>query len=275
MKAPAYLLKPAALADVRALCERFHGYGSAGNAAVYAYGVFEDDVMVAGYSWQPPPPGAAAAVCPEAPYGVLNLSRMVAVPRKERRLNHVSKPLRRQMRVLIDRTRWPVLITYSDLGQGHTGHVYKCSGWEKTHLGTEPIFVDDNGRRQSRYTNGKTGSRALTPAGYTEIQRWEHWICPRGAAASWMEGHGWRRERVPGRVWRSGNPAFTYVRRSEESMMTMELIEKLKAAKGLPRAEIEALCDEAAKHLAKMDTQRMALRKLASKLVESFDKSAA
>lgn len=34
----------------------------------------------------------------------------------------VSKPLRRQMRVEIDRGRWPVLITYSDEGQGHTGH---------------------------------------------------------------------------------------------------------------------------------------------------------
>jgi len=78
--------------------------------------------VVAAYAWQPPPPGASRAVCPEAPEGVLALSRMVAVPRDERRLQHVSTPLRRQMRVLIDRGRWPVLVTYSDEGQGHTGN---------------------------------------------------------------------------------------------------------------------------------------------------------
>lgn len=202
------------LDDVRALCERYHGYGSAGGVAVYAYGVFEDDRIVAAYAWQPPPPQAAASVCPEAPQGVLALSRMVAVPRAERRLNHVSRPLRRQMRRLIDRTRWPVLVTYSDEGQGHTGHVYKCSGWEKTTKARRPFFVDVNGLRASSYANGKHGERGLQLGGYTVIQRWEHWVCARGAADEWMRNHGWRREVVPGRFWRSGNPQHRYTRDS-------------------------------------------------------------
>ena len=194
------------------MCERYHGYGSAGNWSTYTFGVLEGGVLVAAYAWQPPPPGAARAVCPEAPQGVLALSRMVAVPAEERRLNHVSKPLRRQMRKLIDRTRWPVLVTYSDEGQGHTGHVYKCSGWEPTLKAKRPFFVDEGGDRASSYSNGKHGGRALTRGGRTTMQRWEHWACPRGQAAEWMKLHGWRRELIPGRVWRSGNQAYTYAR---------------------------------------------------------------
>jgi len=197
---------------VRALCEQYHGYGSAGGAKVYAFGVFEGNSLVAAYAWQPPPPGAAKAVCPEAPQGVLALSRMVAVPREQRRLNHVSRPLRRQMNRLIDRTRWPVLLTYSDEGQGHTGHVYKCSGWQPTAKEQRPYFVDANGRRASSYSNGRHGSRGLRRAGTTTIQRWEHWvsIVPYASAAEYMAAHGWQRVPVPGKFWRSGNQAFTY-----------------------------------------------------------------
>jgi hypothetical protein len=204
-------LEPCHLDDVRGLCERFHGYKSAGRVAVYCWKVVEDGETVAAYSWQPPPPGAAASVCPEAPAGVLALSRMVATPKEERRLKHVSKPLKVQMKRLIDRTRWPVLVTYSDEGQGHTGYVYQCSGWEKTTRESVPVFENERGERSSRYSNGKTGGRELRRAGSTWIQRWEHWACERGRAGEWMRSHGWRR--VPtGRRYRSGNPAHTYER---------------------------------------------------------------
>lgn len=205
-----YEIRSITLKEVRKLCEQYHGYGSAGGASVYAFGVFEDGVLVAAYSWQPPPPGAARDVCPEAPQGVLALSRMVAVPREERKLNHVSKPLRRQMKVLIDRTRWPVLLTYSDEGQGHTGHVYKCAGWKPTSTAKRPFFLNEDGKRASSYSNGKTGGRALTRGGDTTIQRWEHWACEKGEALKWMESHGWKRVAIPGKVWRSGNQAYTY-----------------------------------------------------------------
>jgi hypothetical protein len=207
-----YDLQPISLSAVRCLCEQFHGYGSAGGIATYSWGVYEGNSVVAAYAWQPPAPGAAAAVCPEAPQGVLALSRMVAVPRSDRQLNHVSRPLRRQMKRLIDRTRWPVLITYSDEGQGHAGHVYKCSGWTPTTRETRPFFVDANGKRASSYSNGKHGGRGLKRGGTTVIQRWEHWTCERGKAGRWMASHGWRREPIPGKVWRSGNQAYRFIR---------------------------------------------------------------
>lgn len=197
---------------VRGLCERFHGYAGAGGQAVYAFAVIEHGVPIAAFSWQPPPLGAARAVCPEAPHGVLALSRMVAVEKSDRELVHISKPLKIQMRRLIDRTRWPVLLTFSDEGQGHTGHVYKCSGWQPTTRREVPIYLDAQGRRTSRYTNGKTHSRALVAAGTTWLQRWEHWACARGDAAGFMTQFGWVRVPIAGRLWRSGAQAFRWER---------------------------------------------------------------
>lgn len=234
-------LRQAPLDAVRALCEQHHGYQSAGGLATYCFGVYEtpaDDrdcncfvpalegagqhssgcvavrpYLVAGYTWQPPSPGASTSVCPEAPHAVLALSRMVAVPKPERQLKHVSKPLLAQMNERIDRSRWPVLVTYSDEGQGHTGYVYQCSGWEKTSRARVKTYVDAEGRRVSPYSNGEYAKRAgVTRSGYTFIQRWEHWVCERGYANNWLQTHGWERVEIKGKRWRSGNQAFRYER---------------------------------------------------------------
>lgn len=202
-------LLPCTVATVRDLCEQHHGYGGAGKVAVYAFAVYEDDRPVAAFAWQPPPPGAARAVCPEEPSAVLALSRMVAVPKDQRRLRHISKPLRQQMKTLIDRSRWPVLITYSDEGQGHTGYVYKCSGWTPTVRNTTSTY-EINGVRTSKYTAG--GPSAAERVGTTTLQRWEHWACDRGAADVHMAAAGWHRVAVPGKVWKSGNPAMSWAR---------------------------------------------------------------
>lgn len=203
-------LRACPISVVAALCAAHHGYGSASATATYAWAVYEDGRPVAAFAWQPPPVGAAKNVCPEAPGGVLALSRMVAVPKSERVLRHISKPLRVQMRRLIDRSRWPVLVTYSDEGQGHRGHVYKCSGWERTIKSKNPVWVDAQGRRSSRYSNGKTGGRDLKREGSTVIQRWEHWACERGQADEHMSAAGWERRPITGKVWKSGNPAYRW-----------------------------------------------------------------
>jgi len=212
---PAYDLRRCHWSEVERLCEKYHPYKSANAGAVYSFGVFEDGRIVAGYLWQPPTRGGATSTCPEAPHGVLSLSRMVAVPKAERTLNHVSKPLRRQMKLLIDRGRWPVLVTYSDEGQGHKGHAYKCSGWTPTTRSKAPTYTDDDGRRTSLYSNGDKKERGLTRGPDTTIQRWEHWICDRGDAAEYMKERGWRRERRPGVTWWSGNPAYRYTQQQD------------------------------------------------------------
>ena len=138
------------------------------------------------------------------------LSRMVATPKETRTLNHVAKPLRRQMK-LIDRTRWPALVTYSDIGQGHTGHVYMCSGWEKVgEPEKRPVFELADGTRVSSYSNGRHDTSEIIRKGFTFVQRWEHWITPRGTAGLWLAIHDWKHVLVPGKVWQSGNQAYTW-----------------------------------------------------------------
>lgn len=190
-------------------CERWHSYGSAGTVSVYSFAVVERGEPVAVYSWMPPPPGAAKSVCPEAHWGVLALSRMAACARSERELNHVSKPLRRQMKRLIDRGRWPVLVTYSDESKGHTGHVYKCSGWQRTDRRLTTQFEFD-GVRVSRYQSGRRRDMAGATRVSAWLQRWEHWACERGRADEHMIQHGWARKPT-GKTWRNGSERFCIV----------------------------------------------------------------
>lgn len=204
------MLRTATRSEVLPLFEREHRYAGLSSSCTYLFAVEEEGRIVAAYAWQPPPYGCARSVCPEQPSGVLALSRMVAVPREERRLRHISKPLRVQMRRLIDRSRWPALVTFSDEGLGHTGHVYKCSGWEKTTRALRSQYVDDRGRRTSTYANGRHSREGLTSIGSAYIQRWEHWICERGEAARYMIDRGWKRVPVPGRYWKSGSKAYRW-----------------------------------------------------------------
>lgn len=203
-------LRPCSLDEVRSLVERFHGYQSMGSTATYAFAVYERDLAVAAFSWQPPPPGSAKSVCPEAPFAVLSLSRMVAVPKTDRNLKHISKPLMLQMKKFIDRTRWPVLVTYSDEGQGHTGYVYQCAGWSPTSRTTATTYEVD-GRRISSYSCGRSSRPQNSIKGKTILQRWEHWACLRGSADRFLKMHGWQRVPIPGKVWASGSPAFKLI----------------------------------------------------------------
>ena len=183
-----------------------------GGRATYAFGVFEDGRCVAGYAWQPPPFGSANAVCPEFHHGVLSLSRMVAVPKEHRKLKHVSKPLMVQMKTLIDRRRWPVLITYSDSSVGHTGYVYQCSGFEKTSSRKVKMVRDESGQRVSQYQNGLRVSAEGMLVESATIQRWEHWACERGTANTFAADAGWRVVALAGKVWASGKQAHKVIR---------------------------------------------------------------
>lgn len=114
------------------------------------------------------------------------------------------------MKHLIDRTRWPVLVTYSDEGQGHDGYVYKCSGWTATVKSEQPFSENEAGERVSEYSNGKKSPGRRV--GETVIQRWEHRICPVGAAAQYMADGGWIRVAIEGKTWANGSQRHTWKR---------------------------------------------------------------
>jgi len=208
-----WVLRAVKVPELRALFELHHRYKGVSATATYAFGAYEDERLVAAFTWQPPPVGCAKAVLPDCPAGVPSLSRMVAVPRAERRLKHLSNPLRVQMHQLIDRDRWPALVTFSDEGQGHTGHVYLCSGWTKTTSAATPNFEDATGSRTSKYQSGVTSTEGLTRAGWSVKQRWEHHVVPPAEALAHMTAAGWERVPVPGKVWASGNQAYQWRKR--------------------------------------------------------------
>lgn len=224
---PSFDVHPCSLKDILDLCNRYHKYGSSGCIHAYRFAVIEDGKPVAVYAWTPPAPGAARAVCPEFPQGVLSLSRMCAVPKSERRLKHISKPLRWQMKNLIDRTRYPVLVTYSDAGdpkgdgRGHNGFTYQCSGWTKTAVNVVDYYEDSDGNRISKYNKGQKRAGVL-PAGRTEITRWENWACGKGEALDFAKSAGWSRSPIlkkdgTPKLWASGNQAFQWVKKQGET----------------------------------------------------------
>jgi hypothetical protein len=208
---PSFQIEECEIKQVKELVERFHGYGKMGTATL-CFRVVEKGETVAAFSWLPPPPGAAKSVCPEFPAAVLSLSRMVAVPKSQRQLKHISKPLKFQMKHMIDRTRWPVLLTWSDTTLGHDGYVYKCSGWKKTKRSEKVELLDELGRRTSGYSNGSTRKAQTLRKGREGFnQRWEHWVCSPGEVKDFMEKNGWKRVPVPGKFYKSGNPAYRIV----------------------------------------------------------------
>jgi hypothetical protein len=138
---------------------------------------------------------------------------MVAVPRGQRELKHISKPLKEQMKHLIDRTRWPVLVTYADAGQGHDGYVYKCAGWQPAGSTITPVTVDDTGARKSRYSNQATV--AVHTIGTSKKLRFEKWACPEWLSSEWHYAHDWaavpdlKRDGSPRRS-KTGRPIKAY-----------------------------------------------------------------
>ena len=105
--------------------------------------------------WIPPTKTAAASLNPKNWQGVLSLSRLAIEPHAPK--NSASFLLGASMR-MIDRDRWPILVTYADEWQGHTGAIYKATNWRE----------DGKTKPQRTYVrNGRMISRKCGPRTYT------------------------------------------------------------------------------------------------------------
>lgn len=118
--------------------------------------------------WLPPTRRAAEAVAGTDWRGVLSLSRLAVSPDAPR--NAATFLLAASMR-LLDRARWPVLLTYADTHQGHTGAIYKATGWELDAVTSAGSYFVRDGRQVGR----KRGSRNIPVAqlraeGYVEVK---------------------------------------------------------------------------------------------------------
>ena len=143
------------------LVREFHYSGGGSNTAVYRHGLFPagcfmDAHCVGVASWIPPTPDAARATYPENWQGVLSLSRLAIGPAPK---NAASFLLGRSMQ-LIDRERWPCLVTYADTWRGHTGAIYRATNWQYVGLTKPQRTYVVNGRIVAR----KAGPRTRTHA---------------------------------------------------------------------------------------------------------------
>lgn len=157
-----------AVAAIRA----WHYSHSAPNTG-QAHGLFARDgapfsAIVGAALWLPPTRRAAEKVAGESWRGVLSLSRLAVDPALPR--NAASFLLAGSMR-LLDRDRWPVLLTFADSQQGHTGAIYKATGWTLDGLSSSGSYWVRDGVQVGR-KRGKRNIRAadLRADGYTEVR---------------------------------------------------------------------------------------------------------
>lgn len=152
-------IKPISQREAVALIKEHHYSKSSPNTAVFRHGLFRKDGKLSGVAlWLPPTITAARSICPAYPNGVLALSRLVVLPFVPK--NGASFLLGRSMK-LVDRKRWPTLVTYADTGQGHTGAIYLATNWafdKETPAGD--TWINKNGQIMGRKRGGKNLSSA-------------------------------------------------------------------------------------------------------------------
>jgi len=118
--------------------------------------------------WLPPTKPAAESVNRDNWRGVLSLSRLCVADEVPR--NGASYLLGRSMR-LIDRAKWPTLLTYADTAYGHTGAIYLATNWTRIGLvkGSD-AWVTATGERRGRKRGGRNlSSQDMRDAGFLRL----------------------------------------------------------------------------------------------------------
>lgn len=158
IKASQWEVRPTSLSLVQKLVRLYHYAAGGSNTSVYCHGLFPrgavwDDQCGGVAWWLPPTKSAAFNTYPEDCQGVLSLSRLVILPGVPK---GAATYLLANSLKLIDRKRWPCLVTYADEYRDHQGGIYRLMGWE--YLGkTEPQPVYVLGKRMvSRKAGPKT-----------------------------------------------------------------------------------------------------------------------
>lgn len=149
---------------------QYHYAHGGSNTRVYTHGLFlkSNESNCLGITWWiPPTRSCATCTYPENWQGVLSLSRLVIIPGVP--FNACTFLLSKSVK-MIDRNRWPCLVTYADTWQGHTGAIYKAANWRYVGMTKpEPIFTKD-GIMRARKAGPFTRTRAqMESLGYKLI----------------------------------------------------------------------------------------------------------
>ncbi len=172
LRSSEWAVRPISLAVCQRMVEVEHYSGGGSNTATYRHGLFElaHPARIRGIAWWIPPTKAAAlATYPEDWEGVLALSRLAIEPDVPK---NAATFLLSRSRKMIDRKRWPCLVTYADEWQGHDGLIYRLDGWtEVGRTAPEATWVKD-GRMMNRKAGPNTRTKAdMEAMGATMIGR--------------------------------------------------------------------------------------------------------
>lgn len=155
-----WIVKDVLLKTAQDLVKEYHYAKGGSNTRVYCHGLFQinDENECKGVAWWiPPTKSSAEATFPENWKGVLSLSRLVIVPGVPK--NACSFLLSRSIK-MIDREKWPCLVTYADSWRGHSGGIYKATNWEyRGETKPQSVWVKD-GIMMSRKAGPKTRTRS-------------------------------------------------------------------------------------------------------------------
>lgn len=150
----------------RCLIGAFHYSGCAANTSVHAHGIFRarDMTLMGAVLWMPPAANAAKALAlrhlndARRRGEVLVLSRCALKPGQPQ--NATGMLLARSERLVRKDPRWSLLVTYADEAEGHTGTIYRATGWTYDGLTrAEPRWRDGGGRLVSKHA---TRTRTVT-----------------------------------------------------------------------------------------------------------------
>lgn len=148
----------------KALIPKLHRYRSgAGRGAITLVAEVCDTQLIT--QWKLPLPN----VCKAMGFTndeVIALSRMVKVG------GYKTSKLLRLLLPHMKQLGYKAVVTYSDDSLGHTGNVYKLSGFKQTEQRRSPYYVDSAGARTSISVNGKKNPGAFF-AGWRTLTRWE------------------------------------------------------------------------------------------------------
>lgn len=160
--------------EAAALVRRLHYSRGSSNTSTYRHGLYRADTaplvgeLMGVALWIPPTRSAAEALAGDDWQGVLACSRLCVDPSVP--TNGASFLLGRSMKA-IDRQRWPVLVTYADTAQGHTGAIYKATNWHcDGEVPAGDLWVDADGRQTSRKHGGRTYTKTeMIGMGYRRL----------------------------------------------------------------------------------------------------------
>lgn len=164
LRADEWAVRVIPLAICQDMVEREHYSAGGSNTATYRHGLFElaKPSVIRGIAWWiPPTKSAALSIYPEDWQGVLALSRLAIEPDVPK---NAATFLLSRSRKMIDRRRWPCLVTYADTWQGHDGLIYKLDGWD---------FDGETAAEATWVIDGKMVSRKAGPTTRTVAQMQE------------------------------------------------------------------------------------------------------